>query len=43
MAWGRIAELPVDISKGLMSKAEGGTGAAQNFLDYCECETKGFR
>jgi hypothetical protein len=42
MAWGRIAQLPDDISKGLKSKAEGGSGAAQVFFDYCDREAKSF-
>ncbi|KAJ5619790.1 hypothetical protein N7510_003774 [Penicillium lagena] len=43
MAWGRVEELPADITNALKSKAEGGSGAAQIFLDYCERETKPFQ
>ncbi|EXJ70452.1 uncharacterized protein A1O5_06521 [Cladophialophora psammophila CBS 110553] len=43
MAWGRIADLPEDITKGLKSRAEGGSGAAKMFLDYCARETKDFQ
>ncbi|KAE8444138.1 hypothetical protein EG329_000826 [Mollisiaceae sp. DMI_Dod_QoI] len=39
MAWGRIAELPRNITHGLRSKAEGGSGEAKMFVDYCERET----
>lgn len=42
MAWGRHADLPVDIVKGLKGKTQGGTGAAQTFFDYCDRETKAF-
>lgn len=43
VAWGRIAQLPQDISKGLKSKAGGGSGAAETFLEYCDRETKVFQ
>ncbi|KAH7374071.1 putative short-chain dehydrogenase [Cadophora sp. MPI-SDFR-AT-0126] len=43
MAWGRIAPLPDDISKALKGKAEGGSGARQIFVEYCDRETKEFR
>lgn len=43
MAWGRIAQLPDDISKALRSEVEGESGAAEKFLNYCDQETKGFR
>jgi len=42
MAWGRSADLPDDITKGLKTKSEGGTGAAQIFQKYCECEVARF-
>jgi len=42
MAWGRIADLPDDIVKGMKSKSEGGTGAAQKFIEYCDREIKKF-
>ena len=38
-----LAQLPDDVSKALKSKAEGGSGAAQTFWDYCDRETKSFR
>jgi hypothetical protein len=43
MAWGRVAELPDDITNGLKSKGDGENGAAEKFLEYCERETKGFQ
>lgn len=43
MAWGRIAPFPDDISKALKGKAEGGSGAGQAFVEYCDRETKEFR
>ncbi|KAE9376138.1 putative short-chain dehydrogenase [Stipitochalara longipes BDJ] len=43
MAWGRVAGLPEDITTGLKGKAEGGSGAAEMFLEYCERETKKFQ
>ena len=43
MAWGRVAELPEDITKGLKSKPEGGSGVTEMFLKYCERETKKFQ
>jgi retinol dehydrogenase 12 len=42
MAWGRHADLPTDLVKGLKGKSEGGTGAAQTFFDYCDREIKDF-
>lgn len=42
MAWGRIAELPKDIVKGMKSEAEGGTGAKDKFMKYCDREVKDF-
>ncbi len=42
MAWGRIAELPKDIIQGIKSKAEGGTGAKEKFMKYCDREVKDF-
>ncbi|TAQ91333.1 hypothetical protein B7494_g300 [Chlorociboria aeruginascens] len=42
MAWGRRADLPPDIANGLKSKAEGGTGAAQRFFEYCDREIKDY-
>lgn len=42
MAWGRIAELPKDIIQGMKSKAEGGTGAKEKFMTYCDREVKDF-
>ena len=42
MAWGRAAELPDDIIKGMKSEAEGGTGAAKKFFEYCNREIKDF-
>ena len=42
MAWGRIADLPDDIVKGTKTKAEGGTGNKQKFMDYCDREIRDF-
>lgn len=42
MAWGRLADLPDLTLRGLKSEAEGGTGRAQVFFEYCERETKAF-
>ncbi|KAH9203315.1 putative short-chain dehydrogenase [Leptodontidium sp. 2 PMI_412] len=42
MAWGRIGELTLDVQDGWKSKANGGTGAAEIFLKYCDRETKEF-
>lgn len=42
IAWGRNADLPNDILKGLKGKEEGGTGVAQTFFDYCDGEVKAF-
>lgn len=42
MAWGRLANLPDEVTKGLKSKSEGGTGVAQMFFDYCDREIKNF-
>jgi len=42
IAWGRIANLPEGIMKGMKNKADGGTGAAGRFVEYCERETRGF-
>lgn len=42
MAWGRIADMPEGVAKGLKSKSEGGTGEAKMFLEYCDREIKGF-
>lgn len=43
LAWGRIVELPEYITDGLKSKAEGGSGGAKMFVDYCERETVRFQ
>jgi retinol dehydrogenase-12 len=43
MAWGRIAELPEEITNALKSKAQGGSGAAAKFVEYCERETRKFQ
>lgn len=43
MAWGRVAGLPEDIINGLKNKVEGGSGAAEMFLEYCKRETKEFQ
>ncbi|RAO69316.1 uncharacterized protein BHQ10_005328 [Talaromyces amestolkiae] len=43
LAWGRIAQLPRYITDGLESEAQGGTGGAKMFVEYCERETTGFQ
>ncbi|TVY81347.1 putative oxidoreductase [Lachnellula suecica] len=40
IAWGRNADLPGDVLKGLKSTKEGGSGVAQIFFDYCDREIK---
>lgn len=42
MAWGRKAYLPKESEDGLRSKAEGGTGLAEQFFEYCDRETNTF-
>jgi retinol dehydrogenase-12 len=42
MAWGRKAYLPLEAASGLKSKAEGGTGAAPKFFEFCDRETKNY-
>ncbi|RDL36357.1 Uncharacterized protein BP5553_05709 [Venustampulla echinocandica] len=42
MAWGRVADLPADLAKGLKSKNEGGSGNAEKFFGYCDREIKAF-
>ncbi|KAE8446079.1 hypothetical protein EG329_012587 [Mollisiaceae sp. DMI_Dod_QoI] len=43
MAWGRAADMPPDIVKGLKSKSEGGTGAAKKFFEYMNREIQEYR
>ena len=38
--WGRFGAVPSHIAKGLKSKSEGGTGAAERFWEYCLVETR---
>lgn len=38
-AWGRVAEMPKDIAKGMPDKA-GGPG--KRFIEYCDRETLGY-
>jgi retinol dehydrogenase-12 len=42
VAWGRVGDMGKGIAKGLKSKSEGGTGAAETFMEYCDRETKRF-
>lgn len=42
MAWGRLADMPKEVARGLTSQKSGGTGAARQFLDYCDVEVKDF-
>jgi retinol dehydrogenase 12 len=42
MAWGRVADSPEDMIKGMKSEKEGGSGRAKIFLDYCDREIKDF-
>ncbi|KAG0646559.1 Short-chain dehydrogenase reductase [Hyphodiscus hymeniophilus] len=43
MAWGRIAQLPAHVAKGLKSTSQGGTGSAEKFFEHCDRETKGYK
>jgi hypothetical protein len=43
LAWGRIAELPGYINDGLRNETQGGTGASEKFVNYCERETISFQ
>ena len=38
--WGRLGHNRPDIEASLKSKAEGGSGKAEQFWQYCERETK---
>ena len=38
--WGRFGEIPDHIEEGLKPRAEGGTGTADQFWNWCERETK---
>ncbi|KAH8805960.1 putative short-chain dehydrogenase [Xylogone sp. PMI_703] len=38
MAWGRIAAVPAEVSKGIKSVAEGGSGRAKKFVEYLDRE-----
>ena len=38
--WGRFGEIPDHIEKGLKPRADGGTGTADQFWNWCERETK---
>ena len=38
--WGRFGDIPDHIEKGLKSRAEGGSGAADKFWSWCEKETE---
>lgn len=40
--WGRFGDVPDHIEKGMKSKAEGGTGAAETFWNWCERETEAY-
>jgi len=41
-AWGSFGHLSDDIAAGLESEAEGGSGKAKIFLDYCDRQVKEF-
>jgi retinol dehydrogenase-12 len=41
--WGRIYESRKDVSVALKSEAEGGTGGAQKFWEWCERESAAFK
>jgi retinol dehydrogenase 12 len=43
LPWGRIAELPGYINDGLKHEAQGGTGASEKFVNFCERETIPFQ
>ncbi|RFU31732.1 hypothetical protein B7463_g4599, partial [Scytalidium lignicola] len=38
--WGRVAVLKKEIAEGVKSKADGGTGLAEKFFDWCKLETQ---
>ena len=40
--WGRFGDIPDHIDKGRRPKAEGGSGAAEQFWAWCLGETKPF-
>jgi retinol dehydrogenase-12 len=40
--WGRFGYLPAQIDSGLKTKAEGGSGYAEDFWNYCEAQSKDF-
>ncbi|KAJ0425975.1 NAD(P)-binding protein [Aspergillus carlsbadensis] len=41
--WGRFGPIPPQIKKALSPNAEGGTGVAERFWDWCEMETAAYR
>jgi retinol dehydrogenase-12 len=41
-AWGRLAQLPEDLSNAIRKTEDGGSGAADKFCTYCERETSRF-
>ncbi|KAL9031274.1 MAG: hypothetical protein Q9196_000681 [Gyalolechia fulgens] len=38
--WGRFGDVPAHIAKGLTPKSQGGSGAADRFVSWCESETE---
>lgn len=42
LPWGRVGVYRRDIASALRGKADGGTGGAERFWDWCEKETKAF-
>ena len=40
--WGRFGDIPDHIEKGLRTKAEGGSGAASRFWEWCQKETENY-
>lgn len=41
--WGRVGTFRADIAEAIKTKAEGGTGKAEAFWDWCERESAAFR
>ena len=42
-AWGRVSELPENLTSALKSKANGGSGTAAKFMEYCDREIESFK
>jgi retinol dehydrogenase-12 len=40
--WGRFGALPPNIEKGLRSQKDGGSGLAEQFVEWCQRETQAY-